>query len=87
VKPGDAKVPAIRLIRQATGKTPKTAADLAEHVFCKKHAVIARGAVQIFPYLDTVAELNRRAKERETGLVFFSLRYAFKEAGVGKRSN
>jgi len=87
VRPQDAKVPALKVIRQATGKNPKSAADLAEHVFCKRHAASANGTVRMFPYPDTVAELKRRAKERETGLAFFSLRYALKEAGVGKKSN
>jgi hypothetical protein len=83
VEPRDARVPALQAIRRATGKVPEAEADLAGHVFCKKHAAMARGAVQMFSYLGTVAELKRRAKERETVLAFFSLRYAFQKAGVG----
>ena len=58
-------VPEIRAIRQAEGGKPIVPSDLVRHVHCDADASFARQMkVKMFRYLDTVAEMEKRAEER-----------------------
>ena len=81
VQAAKAMVPAIAALRQVLNREPKTE-DLADHAFCRKCAPASRGIVNLYSYESTVAELERRRKEREQGKAFFSMRYVLKSAGV-----
>ncbi len=95
LKPEQAWVPEIQAIRQIIGK-PVTAELLADHIFCGRHARLLREEskqngkkVLVFSYTGTVAELERRERERTAeraaakGLL--NLYGAFKKAGLVDR--
>lgn len=78
--PEFAWVPELKAIRQAEGRKPSPS-HLAKHAFCRTHASLAREThgVKMYPYIKTLAELERRQAEEEAGRDFFS-RYALKES-------
>ena len=78
-----AMVPAIAALRQVLNHEIRVE-DLKDHAFCRKCAPASRGIVNLYSFESTVAELERRRKEREQGKAFFSMRYALKSAGLGK---
>ena len=67
LQPEDAMVLELARLREITGKFV-TSADLAEHAFCKKHALAARDqdkSLAFFPYVATAKMLKRREAEEE----------------------
>lgn len=73
-------VPAIQAIRKATGK-PVRPASLADHAVCEQHAKAGRReGVKMYPFATTVAELERRAEQREKEQSFFQVYSALEAA-------
>lgn len=67
-------VPALDVLRKASGKEPRTREDLVSHVLCARHAAEGRReGLKLYRLPGTLAELARRQARREEGRRFFSL--------------
>jgi hypothetical protein len=61
----EAWVPAMRIIRRATGSWPSAVRDLVDHVHCGRCVALGRRAgLRFYLYGHTVVEMEKRRAER-----------------------